>query len=150
MDSSFYTPNTPGGFPTGEVLSVEGTPFDFRQGRAFGEFINSDYPQIKLFGGYDHNFALNGRGQRKIAEVTDPGSGRVMETWTDQAAVQLFTSNGKAQRTGKGGAAYAQHQGFCLETQVFPDAPAMPWLVSSYYKAGQEYKTRTVYKFGLI
>jgi len=146
MNAEFYTPNNDACIPTGEILSVEGTPFDFRNGRAFGQDINSKDGQIGMFGGYDHNFVLTGYGYRKAATAVDPASGRTMEAWTDQPGMQIYTSNGM-DLAGKDGAAYKNHQGFCMETQTFPGADKMRWLASPYYKAGQEYKTRTAFKF---
>ncbi|MCL2163552.1 MAG: galactose mutarotase [Oscillospiraceae bacterium] len=148
LDSDYYSPNNSEVLPTGELLSVEGTPFDFRSGKTFGSDIRSDYTQIKMFSGYDHNFALNGRGWRIVGEASDPASGRVMEIWTDQPGVQLYTTNVfVAQFALKGDANYASHQAFCLETQTFPGAAELPWLTSPIYKAGQEYRTSTAFKF---
>jgi aldose 1-epimerase len=148
LEADFYSPNSAGCMPTGEIAKVDGTPFDFRAGKAFGADIAGSFEQISLFGGYDHNFVLSGRGFRRIATVCDPASGRVMEAYTDQPGMQLFTSNGmNIQGKGKNGASYGAHQGFCLETQTFPGADKMPWLVSPFYAKGQEYKTRTAYRF---
>lgn len=149
MDASFYSPNTPDGIPDGETLRVEGTPFDFRAGKAIGEEIGSDYGQVKLFGGYDHNFLLNGSGYRKIATVTHPGSGRVMNVFSDLPCVQLYTSNMLAEGSYKDGAHYAIHQALCLETQVIPNAAQMPWVASPIYRAGEEYTTTTTYQFSV-
>lgn len=148
LEASFYTPNTEACIPTGEILSVEGTPFDFREGKPLGRGMDDDFGQIGLFGGYDHNFVLSGSGYRRIATARDPRSGRVMETWTDLPGVQLYTSNGMSvSGTPKGGAEYGNHQGFCLETQTFPDAVNMPWVRSPIYGAGQEYRSATAYRF---
>jgi aldose 1-epimerase len=146
LNASFYTPNGRDCIPTGEILTVEGTPFDFRTAKPIGQDIDADFPQVKMFGGYDHNIVLDGRGYRKIATATDPKSGRVMECWTDQPGVQLYSAN-SVSGTGKDGAAYGKHHAFCLETQVFPNAAEMPWVTSPLYKAGEVYATRTAYIF---
>ncbi|MCL2056598.1 MAG: galactose mutarotase [Oscillospiraceae bacterium] len=148
IDADFYTPNGADSIPTGEIRFVEGTPFDFRKAKPIGQDIDADFEQVKMFGGYDHNIVLNGSGYRKIATASDPVSGRVMETWTDLPGVQLYTSNGMNMPSrGKGGASYGNHQGFCLETQTFPNAAQMPWVQSPIYKAGDAYISRTAYVF---
>ncbi|MDL2233765.1 galactose mutarotase [Ruminococcaceae bacterium OttesenSCG-928-L11] len=151
MDAPFFTPNGSDCMPTGEILSVAGTPFDFTEGRTFGEDINGSFEQIALFGGYDHNLVLAGEGLRRFATATDPDSGRVMEAWTDLPAVQLYTCNGMNVEEGtKEKSRYGNHQAFCLETQTFPGATDMPWVKSPVYKAGQEYNSTTIYKFSVL
>lgn len=150
ISAGFYTPNTPDCIPTGEICSVAGTAFDFRLSKPLGQDIATG-EQTALFGGYDHNLVPDGRGYRHVATAKDPVSGRTMETWTDLPGVQLYTSNGMRE-TGeilplKDGAVYGNHQGFCLETQAFPNAVHMPWLQQPLYKAGQEYRSKTAYRF---
>lgn len=101
-----------------------------------------------MFGGYDHNFILAGAGWRRAAVVTRTPSGRMMELWTDQPGVQLYTANKfDKQIKVKNGGKYEKHQDFCLETQTIPNAAGMPWLNSPVFKAGQEYSTKTEYRF---
>lgn len=147
INSDFYTPNGSECMPTGEVLSVKGTPFDFRAPKPIGQDINSDFEQIKMFGGYDHNFAVNGRGYRKAAEAKCPQNGITMEVYTDKPAMQLYTSNGLAEGVYKDGAHYGVHQAFCLETQYFPNAMAHSHYPSPILKKGEEYYFTTEYKF---
>ena len=148
LDAGFYTPNGADCIPTGEILRVDGTPFDFRTAKPVGKDIAGDHPQIRLFGGYDHNFMLNGSNYRKISTLTDPKSGRVMTTFTDLPCVQLFTGNGlPASAPAKDGADYQKYSGLCLETQTCPNAVEMPWLASPVYLAGQEYISTTTYQF---
>ena len=150
LDAPFYCPNDKSGIPTGELLKVEGTPFDMRHGKKIGDGLDSGYPQIELFKGYDHNFILAGNGWRKIGKVEEPVSGRYMEIFTTQSNVQLYTHNlGSGTMRGKDGTTYSAHQGFCLETQTTPNAARMPWLISPIYKTGQVYKERTAYCFGV-
>ena len=147
INSSFYTPNDNECMPTGEVLSVTGTPFDFRAPKPIGQDINSDFEQIKMFGGYDHNFALAGRGYRLGASAMCEENGICMEMYTDKSAVQLYTSNGLKEGVYKDGAKYGVHCGFCLETQYFPNAMAHSHYPSPILRKGEEYRFTTAYKF---
>lgn len=152
MDAPYYTPNTAACIPSGEILSVAGTPFDFRKAKPIGQDIASAHEQTAMFGGYDHNFVLDGGGDyRKVITVTEPESGRVMDVYTDLPGVQLYTSNMLDENGNyKDGAKYGKHQAFCLETQLFPNAVNMPWLASPIYRAGEEYVTTTTYQFRTI
>ncbi len=148
LDCSFYTPNTEICVPYGEVLSVSGTPFDFTKGKVVGEEIESDYPQLKMFKGYDHNLVINGTGYRKFAELTGDITGITMEAYTDLPAVQLYTGNyTEADTPCKDGAEYQMYQALCLETQVFPNALKYSHFPSPILKKGEKYDTTTEYKF---
>lgn len=147
INSGFYTPNDSECMPTGEVLSVGGTPFDFRVPKPIGQDIKSDFEQIEMFGGFDHNFAIEGRGYRLAAEARCVENGISMEVWTDKPAMQLYTSNGLKEGTYKDGARYGVHQAFCLETQYFPNAMAHSHYPSPILKKGEEYNFTTEYKF---
>lgn len=130
--------------PTGEILSVAGTPLDFTSPHAIGERI------AQVEGGYDHNLVLRGGGGALAlaARVEEPGSGRAMEIYTDQPAIQLYTGNFlDGTVVGKGGKAYQKHYAFCLETQHFPDSPNHPNFPSTILEPGQKYRTVTVHKF---
>ena len=149
LASGFYTPGAADCIPNGEVCSVEGTPFDFRAAKPIGQDIAADHEQIKMFGGFDHSFMLDGSGYRRVAEMSDPVGGRVMTVFTDLPCVQLYSAN-KLPFEGfesKDGASYVNHQGICLETQTTPNAAQMPWLKSPIYAAGQEYASTTAFKF---
>ena len=150
FDADAFTPTTPDSIPTGEIRPVEGTPFDFRTAKAIGKDIKADYDQlVAAKGGYDHNLCLNSGDGAKI-KVYEPESGRTMEVYTDQPGVQFYTGNFlDGTRKGKGGCPMIQHAGFCLETQTYPDAPNHPEFPQCTYKAGEEYKSKTVYKFGV-
>lgn len=147
INSSFYTPNDSECMPDGEVLSVAGTPFDFRAPKPIGQDINSDFEQIEMFGGYDHNFALDGRGYRKAAIAACEENGITMEVYTDKPAMQLYTSNGLKEGIYKNGAEYGVHQAFCLETQYFPNAMAHSHYPSPLLKKGEKYDFTTEYRF---
>jgi len=148
--ASRFTPIAKDLIPTGELRSVAGTPFDFRRPVAIGDRIDADDEQIRFGGGYDHNFVLDsGGGSLALAaRVADPASGRVLEVLTTEPGVQLYTGNfldGTVK--GKGGKVYARRSGFCLETQHFPDSPNHPEFPSTTLKAGDSFRSATVYRF---
>jgi aldose 1-epimerase len=146
-----YTPVDKGLIPTGEVASVEGTPFDFRKATAIGARIGADHPQIAIGGGYDHNmvFASKAPGLVRVAEVYEPTTGRTMAMSTTQPATQFYTGNFlDGTITGKGGTVYGKRAGFCLETQHYPDSPNKPDFPSSILKPGETYKESTAFTFG--
>ena len=148
MDSDFYTPNGADCMPNGEVHSVSGTPFDFRMPKKLGQDMDSDFDQIKLFGGYDHNMILAGNGFRRCAELYGEKSGIAMEMYTDLPGVQLYTSNALSEnRNGKDGLPHKKHQGVCLETQYVPNAVNYPQFASPVLEAGEIYRTTTEYRF---
>lgn len=147
INSGFYTPNDSECMPTGEVLSVAGTPFDFRTPKAIGRDINADFAQIQAVGGFDHNFAIEGRGYRMAAVAKCEENGINMEVWTDKPAMQLYTSNALPEGTYKNGAKYKPHDAFCLETQYFPNAMAHSHYPSPILKKGEVYDFTTEYKF---
>lgn len=138
--------------PTGELLPVEGTPFDFRKPTTIGARIKSDHPQIAIGKGYDHNFvvARAGAGLSLAAEVYEPTSGRTLQVSTTEPGVQLYTGNFlNGSLLGKGGRAYRQHYGFCLETQHFPDSPNQPKFPSTMLRPGERYRSQTVFATGV-
>lgn len=148
LASSFFTPNSAQGLPTGEVCSVSGTPLDFTQSKSFGDAINSACEQIKMFGGIDHNFALDGRGFRHCATVVGDKTGIKMELYTDKPGVQVYTENSvDEKRTYKENAIYVKHGAFCLETQDFPNNLKHSHFPSSILRKGEKFDSVTKYKF---
>lgn len=148
IEADFYTPFRRDKIPTGEVLRVEGTPYDFTAAKLIGRDIDVDYQHMKEFVGYDVNYALSGRGLRRVATLADSKSGREMEVYTDMPGLQLFTGNSlNPEVTRKNGARYARHQGVCLETQYFPDSVNRPWFPSPLLPAGQKFESTTAYRF---
>jgi aldose 1-epimerase len=150
--ASAYTPVDSTLIPTGEITPVEGTPFDFRTPTAIGARIDADDPQIRNGPGYDHNFVLDrtGEGLQLAARVTDPGSGRTLEIRTMEPGLQFYSGNFlDGTITGKGGHGYGHRSGFCLETQHYPDSPNQPSFPSTILRPGEEYRTRTVFAFGV-
>jgi len=150
INADKFTPVDETLIPTGELRSVDGTPFDFRQPKTIGERIDGSDQQLKFGGGYDHNYVLNvsGAAPELAVRVTEPKSGRVMEVLTTQPGVQLYTGNkldGKLR--GKGGKAYQSRYGFCLETQHFPDSPNKPTFPSVVLKPGERFQSTTIYRF---
>lgn len=136
--------------PTGEYASVEGTPMDFTRMKTIGQDIASDYEQLKYTGGYDHNYVTDhySRGTlRTIASAYSPATGIAMDTISDCPCVQLYAGNFVEQEHGKNGHVYDKHAGFCLETQVEPNAVNVEAFHSPIVEAGESYHSETSYKF---
>ena len=154
INASRFTPVDSTLIPTGELRSVEGTPFDFRQPTTLGARIGEESDEQLRFGqGYDHNYVIDrqeGDSLALAARVHEPTSGRVMEVLTTEPGVQLYTGNFlDGTLTGKNGVVYAHRTGFCLETQHFPDSPNQPSFPSTILQPGEEYSSRTVYRFSV-
>lgn len=133
--------------PTGEIAPVEGTPMDFRTAKALGRDIEEDYEQLRFGGGYDHNWALNGTGYRKVASLQSEESGILMEVFTDLPGMQVYCSNFLEGDKGKNGAVYGRRCAVCFETQYFPDAVHKENFEGPVVRAGEVYDTTTAYKF---
>jgi aldose 1-epimerase len=150
LNAGRFTPVNDVLIPTGELATVQGTPFDFRKSTAVGARINDDNEQLRRGKGYDHNWVLDSGGGNlaEAAEVYEPTTGRVMQVWTDQPGVQFYTGNFlDGTITGKDGKVYEQRSALCLETQHFPDSPNHPNFSSTELKPGQKYHTVTIYRF---
>ncbi len=149
IDADFFTPTDKTNVPTGEIHSVKGTPMDFTKPRRIGESIDQDEEQLRYGAGYDHNFVLRHRtGTQGLAAIVhDPGSGRVMEIFTTEPGVQLYTANWIDNEAGKGGKRYARRWSFCLETQHFADAINKPHFPSTILKPGEKYSHICIHKF---
>jgi aldose 1-epimerase len=148
--ASRYTPGDEGLLPTGKIALVAGTPFDFTKAKSFGARLKDlkGEPQ-----GYDLNYvhgSSRNAAARKVATVTEPKSGRVLELLTTEPGIQLYTGNFLDGKTkGKGGVAYPQYGAFCLEAQFFPDSPNQPDFPSIELKPGQEYRQTTIYRLSV-
>jgi aldose 1-epimerase len=151
INGKFFTPTDETNVPTGEILSVKGTLMDFTVPRKIGADIDKDDIQLKYGAGYDHNWVLNHRtGTLGLAAVAhDPISGRVMEIYTSQPGVQLYTANWIDNEKGKGGKKYQRRWAFCLETQHFADSVNKPHFPSTILNPGEEYKHSCVHKFSI-
>ena len=150
INANRFVPTDAGSIPTGELRRVAGTPFDFLKSTAIGARIDQDEEQLKLGNGYDHTYVINGRPGtlRPAATASEPTSGRVMQVWTTEPGVQLYTGNFlDGTLTGKLGKVYQRRFGFCLETQHFPDSPNHPSFPTTTLKKGATYKSTTIYKF---
>lgn len=150
INASHYTPADQVSIPTGEIAPVKGTPMDFTEMKPIGRDINEPFEALVFGRGYDHNWVLDHKeGELSLAaRAMDPASGRVMECETDLPGLQFYTANFlEDDMPGKGGAHYDFRHAFCFETQYYPDAVHKPNFPSPILKAGQEYRTSTVYRF---
>lgn len=146
-----FTPVDATLIPTGELASVEGTPFDFREPTAIGARIEGDHPQLRNGLGYDHNFVLtrDGDGLVDAIRVLAPTTGRTLDVATTEPGVQFYSGNFlDGSITGKSGHVYHRRYGFCLETQHFPDSPNKPQFPSTLLRPGETYRSTTVFTFG--
>lgn len=137
--------------PTGELAPVNGTPFDFREPTVIGKRLGVDHEALKLGGGYDHAWILNGAEDGELvraARVRDPETGRVMTLSTNQPAVQFYGGNFlDGTTTGKGGVKYQHRTALCLETENYPDAPNNPKAPSPVLRPGETYRHKMVHTF---
>ena len=147
INAPFFTPNDDECMPTGEVLSVKDTPFDFMTPKPIGEGFSSGHEQIRMFGGYDHNFVIEGCGMRFAARAKCPENGVVMTVYTDAPSMQLYTANGLPEGSYKGGAKGGVHAAFCIETQCFPNAMKHMHFPGPILKAGEDYSHTTEFRF---
>ena len=153
LKADFFTPVSPECIPTGEVLSVAGTPMDFNTPKALKDGLvdKASDPQIQNGQGYDHNWVLKAGGDftYESARVYEPVSGRVMTMYTTKPGVQLYTGN-FVDTHGKGGVKYDKWAGLCLETQYFPNAMKHTHFPSPVLKAGEFYRHTTSYRFDTL
>lgn len=152
LNSGKFTPVNGELIPTGNISSVEGTPFDFTSAKTIGLDINQNDEQLSYGGGYDHNWILDKTGSKDgmslVARVYEPDSGRCLEVHTTEPGVQLYSGNFLNGRLkGKSGKTYQKHGGFCLETQHYPDSPNRSNFPSTILRPGEEYLSTTVFKF---
>jgi len=147
INSDKITEVTSDAIPTGKLFPVASTAFDFRKATKIGEAIKNNK------GGYDHNYILNKKkaGDYSFAgKLTDPDSGRILETYTTEPGMQFYTGNFlDGTKKGKNGIEYRKHFGLCLETQHYPDSPHRPDFPTTILKPGEIYTQKTVYKFGV-
>jgi aldose 1-epimerase len=145
-----FTPVDATLIPTGELRSVNGTPFDFRKPHAIGSRIDAGDEQLALGKGYDHNWVLNGEHgklPRLAAVLADPVSGRTMEILTTQPGLQFYSGNFMNGQPAGHGSVFAYRTGLCLETQHFPDSPNHPSFPSTLLRPGETYSEKTVLHF---
>ncbi len=148
LECDFYTPNNGQCMPTGEVLSVKGTPFDFSSEETLGERFATNDPQLAMFGGFDHNFALKGEGYRRVGTFVGDKTGIQMEIYTDQKGIQIYSGNWiEEERVCKDGVVYGKHHAVCFETQAFPNSINFSHFPGAILKQGEKYDTVTSYRF---
>ena len=152
MDADTYIPTDENLIPTGEIRSVEGTPFDFREPKTIGQDFDLENPDMKLAGGYDHCLCFSG-GETKTPvlriEAYEPNSGRLMQVYTNQPAVQFYTGNfmWEIEAPLKGGCPASVQAAFCLETQKMPDAINHANFDDVILNPGEKYDYTTIYQF---
>jgi len=148
--ASKYTPVDAGMIPTGELAPVSGTPFDFTSFQAIGARVNLRHEQLTFGAGYDHNWVLDSQSGDLAfaASVHEPGSGRTMDVFTTEPGIQFYCGNFlDGSLTGKSGNTYKSRNGFCLETQHFPDSPNKDAFPSTLLEPGQARQSKTVFRF---
>jgi len=144
LNADHFTPVSKDLIPTGEIKAVEGTPMDFRKGKAIGSEL------ANVAGGYDHNFVLNDwDGSLQLAaRLHEPVTGRTLEILTTEPGMQFYSGNFlDGSLIGRNGVAYELYTGLCLEPQHFPDAPNHSNFPSTVLRPGEEYKHTTIYQF---
>ncbi|WP_232304864.1 aldose epimerase family protein [Maribacter thermophilus] len=144
-----YVPVDGGLIPTGDLASVEGTPFDFREPKLIGKDIDANDEQIKLGGGFDHCWVLKEaeKGYRSVAKAYHSGTGRTLEVLTTEPGIQFYSGNFlDGTLPAPNGGTYAKRSGFCLETQHYPDSPNQPGFPSVVLEPGKKYRTKTTFK----
>lgn len=152
INADFYLPIDETSIPTGEILKVEGTPFDFRTPKVVGKDIDAEDEQIKNGAGFDHNYILNKKEPGELSyavKLKDPKSGRVLEAWTTEPGMQFYSGNFLANIPGQHGATFPKRSALCFEAQHFPDSPNRPYFPSVILKPGEIYTQKTVYKFSV-
>lgn len=150
IDADRYTPIDETSIPLGDHLPVEGTPMDFREAKPIGRDIESDFEQLRIGHGYDHNYVLNTRGslERPCAVLSSPVTGIALEVYTTAPGMQLYTGNFINGEKGKGGVAYPRRSAVCLETQQYPDSPNHHWPESTgRLFPDQPFESTTIFKF---
>ena len=147
-----YTLVGEGSIPLGENAAVEGTPMDFRKAHKIGDEIEADFEQLRITGGYDHNYVTDGYNKasiREIAEAWSEKTGIQMNVLTDCPCVQFYAANFVDQEHGKNGHVYNKREAFCLETQVEPNAVNVENFHSPILEAGERYYSETIYRFSV-
>ena len=150
VNSDFITPVNDTLIPTGELLSVSDTPFDFRKPQKVGLYIDYPHKQLKIAGGYDHNFVLKNYGSyEKVATLYAEDTGISMDVFTDNFGMQVYSGNFLNGAVGKNGRIYGKRAAICLETQGFPNAVNQVTFPSIIVKVGKTYSKRTTYAFSV-
>ena len=155
INASYYTPVDSTSIPYGEIASVTGTPMDFSEMKLIGQDIESDFKQLNQAGGYDHNWVFRSDNNQPespelVARVEELETGRTLEVLTTHPGMQFYSGNFLEGEVARNGSHYKKHDGFCLETQHFPDAPNQPEFPSTLLQPGDTYKHQTIFRFGVL
>ncbi len=152
VNADRITPVDEGLIPTGEYASVEGTALDFRTPKAIREGVFGDHPQIRIAGGVDHNYIINHYDGSMLlaAYAYSSKTGIRMDCYTNLPGLQIYTGNFIDEQSGKGGICWDAYDGFCLETQYFPDAMNHENFPSVFLAAGDTYTSRTDFHLRLV
>lgn len=153
INADYYLPTDSTAIPFGPKEKVEGTPMDFRTPHEVGSRINDDFEQLVFGNGYDHTYVLNKEANELsfCARCVSPKTGIVMETYTTEPGVQLYTGNWMTGHfAGKSRQRYPARAALCLETQHFPDSPNKPEYPSTIIRPGEEFISKTIYKFAIL
>ncbi|MEQ1822501.1 MAG: aldose epimerase family protein [Fimbriimonadaceae bacterium] len=147
INSRYITPTDAGMIPTGELMAVEGTPFDFSRPTTIGSRIDEQNEQLTWAGGYDHNFVLTSSSYAASLSTEV----RKVEVWTSEPGIQVYTGNFlDGSYKGKQGGKYEKRSGICLETQHFPDSPNKPMFPTTVLRAGKKFRSATEYRFRMV
>jgi len=153
INADYFTPVANSGMiPTGKIVPVKGTPFDFTQPFEIGARIEEKYDQLQYGIGYDHNYVLN-KSDKELslaAEVRESTTGRILEVFTTEPGVQLYSGNWLKDQQGKSGRVYQQRSGFCLETQHFPNSPNQPNFPTTLLTPEGHFLSTTIFKFSIF
>lgn len=152
INANYYLPVDKTNIPTGEIRFVDGTPFDFRNPKTIGTDIDNKDEQIKNANGFDHCYVLNKNEEGELsfaARIKEPTSGRTMEVYTTEPGLQFYTANHSDGHKGQNGSTFPNRSAVCFEAQHFPDSPNHPYFPSVVLRQGEQYKQKTIYKFGV-
>ena len=152
VDADNYTPVDSTFMTTGEIVTVEGTPMDFRQPTAVGARIDDDFQQLKNGLGYDHNWVLNTKGDdsRACATLVSPKTGIKLEVFTNEPGIQVYAGNFlDGTLRGKKGITYGRRASVCLETQKYPDTPNKPEWPTAVLRPGEKYDSHCIFRFSV-
>ncbi len=150
LKASHFLPVDENLIPTGEIRAVSQTPFDFTRQKPVGKDIDDVYPQIIRTGGYDHCWVIDGWNKelRSVGYLYAPVTGIKMEVMTSEPGIQIYTANGLTGK-GRGNTAFVNRGAVCLETQHFPDSPNKPAFPSTILNVGDQFSSKTIYKFSV-
>jgi aldose 1-epimerase len=152
INAQYYLPTSDVAIPLGKPENVEDTPFDFKDLHTIGERIEEEFTQLIFGNGYDHNYIIDksDAGLTLCAKAISPQTGIVMEVFTTEPGVQLYTGNFlDGSFPGKNGHTYPKRSAFCLETQHYPDSIHHPEYPSTVLKSGEVFESKTIYKFDI-